>query len=368
MIDFIPVPSYDDVFYNLLLFIVLMVYMQSKQHEIGNRINLKGKNALGIFLLVFSIVYIGLRPITFSHFGDMGMYNIYFVNYLDGAPLNLEGKDVGFELFMKGCSYIMEPQFFFLTIAFLYIIPFYIVSKKLFKDFWFYSFFMLIISLSFWGSATNGLRNGIATSIFLFVFTTEKKYLRLLIILLAASFHKSLLITSGAFILAMYYKDTKTYLRAWFLAIPLSLALGGFWENLFLAFGFGDDDKLANYLVENDELVEKFSSTGFRWDFLLYSAAGVFAGWYYIYKKKYDDPLYAQMFNTYLIANGFWILVIRANYSNRFAYLSWFMLALIIIYPLLKSKLFTKQHLLIGNIILLYFLFTYMLNIVFSKY
>ena len=367
MID-IPVSIYDDVFYNILLFFVLILFLQSKNTTLENSSNLRNKKTLGVFLLLFSIVYIGLRPITFSHFGDMGMYNIYFTHYLEGAPLSLDGKDVGFEVFMKFCSYFMEPQFFFLTISFFYMYPFYLVSKKLFDNFWFYCVFMLLVSLSFWGSATNGLRNGLASSIFLLVFMTDKKYVKVLIILLAISFHKSLMITSGAYIASMYYRNTMTYLKAWFVAIPLSLVLGGFWETLFLSFGFGDDDKLTNYLVENEELVERFSSSGFRWDFLLYSGIGVFAAWYFIIKRKYEDELYKHMVNTYLITNAFWILVIRANYSNRFAFLSWFMLAFIIIYPLLKSKFFERQHVVVGNIIVCYFLFTYMLNIVFSKF
>ena len=38
----------------------------------------------------------------------------------------------------------------------------------------------------------------------------------------------------------------------------------------------------------------------------------------------------------YLTANAFWILVIRSSFSNRFAYLSWFLMAIIIFYPFFK--------------------------------
>ena len=47
----------------------------------------------------------------------------------------------------------------------------------------------------------------------------------------------------------------------------------------------------------------------------------------FIVKKNYiEDQLYVKMCNIYLLANAIWILVIRANFSNRFAYLSWFYL------------------------------------------
>jgi len=43
------------------------------------------------------------------------------------------------------------------------------------------------------------------------------------------------------------------------------------------------------------------------------------------------------------------------------------LLGVVIIYPLLKKQLFEKQHLLIGRIILLYFAFTYVLNVLLVK-
>ena len=57
----------------------------------------------------------------------------------------------------------------------------------------------------------------------------------------------------------------------------------------------------------------------------------------HIFVKKFDDKLYKQLFAIYLIVNGFWVLIIRANFNNRFAYLSWFMLAIIILCKFLCS-------------------------------
>ena len=108
-------------------------------------------------------------------------------------------------------------------------------------------------------------------------------------------------------------------------------------------------------------------AASFRWDFLLYSATGVYAGWYYIIKKNFDDTFYIRLFNIYLIANAFWVLVIRANFSNRFAYLSWFMLGVIIIYPLLKQNFLSNQHRVIGGVLIIYFAFTYLMNVILVK-
>lgn len=50
--------------------------------------------------------------------------------------------------------------------------------------------------------------------------------------------------------------------------------------------------------------------------------------------------------------------------DNRFAYLSWFMLGLIIVYPLLRRKIIVNQHKKIGLILLIYFGFTFLMNVV----
>ena len=149
----------------------------------------------------------------------------------------------------------------------------------------------------------------------------------------------------------MFVNQPKWYFKFWLLAIPLSIALGGFWTSLFTSLGFGDD-RLGAYLSGEG------ASTSFRFDFLIYSASAVATGWYFIFKRNYKDEIYYRLFNTYLITNAFWILVIRANFSNRFAYLSWFMMAIVIVYPFLKQEL-DRKHIVIGRVVMLYFTFTY---------
>jgi hypothetical protein len=102
-----------------------------------------------------------------------------------------------------------------------------------------------------------------------------------------------------------------------------------------------------------------FSSTGFRWDFVLYSGFAVFAGYYYIIKRGFQDKFYTHIWGTYMIANAFWILVIRANFSNRFAYLSWFLMAIVIAYPLFRVKFWSNHYQIVGRIFFAYYLFTY---------
>ncbi len=355
----IPIEIYYDLYINLCLFLVLCTLLHTFVLKLDENKNLVFINFCGYTLLTFLILYIGQRQIS-SMFGDTVNYNRTFISYQNGIQISETVGDYGWHLFMKGASQIMSIHTFLTICAFIYIFPLYRISKAFFKEYWFYAFLMFVLSFSFWSYGVNGVRNGAAASLFLWgISYHRKKVVMAIFFFFAIQFHKTLLLPIIAYIITYFYNKPKIYLRFWIVCIPLSLIMGGFWITLFTSLGFGDD-RLTGYLTGEAEV-----NSGFRWDFIFHSAFAVFAGWYFIFKKKFKDQLYFQLFNTYLICNGFWILIIRANYSNRFAYLSWFMMAIIIIYPLLKQNFFKNQHLMIGKIILVYFSFTYLMYFVY---
>lgn len=312
--------------------------------------------------MIFFLFFIGFRPINFR-FGDMVIYNEEFNNYVKGGRFD-RSKEFLFEVFKYFFARNLSATSFFFTCTFLYIFPLYLATKKLFIDYSFYAFFLLIISFSFWTYGTNGIRNGIATSLFIFAISRDSKIAKFIILFAIIFIHKSILIPIIIYLIVSKFNYTKSYLVFWFLSIPISLVLGSFWERFFLGLGFAND-KLDTYLGGVNQAQEGVTLViGFRWDFLLYSAVGIFASWYFIFVKKFEDKIYFSICNIYIIANAFWVLVIRASYSNRFAYLSWFLLALVIIYPLLKSKIYENQHKVIGTITIFYFGFTYLLNVI----
>ncbi|MBU2951160.1 EpsG family protein [Tamlana agarivorans] len=355
MIDFIPLEFYQYYYINTALVIVIFTMLHSWVLELDDYKNILYIKTIGYLLLILILLYIGLRPVSGRYFADMRTYSNTFEYYANGGDLKTD-KDVFFQLITKFCAEIMTVNAYFLMCAVLYIVPMYRVSKAFFKEYWFYSFLMFLVSFSFWSYGVNGIRNGLATSMFLWAISFyEKKPLMIAFMILSMLFHKTLLLPILAFSLTFLHNKSKTYLIFWIAAIPLSIALGSFWESLFASLGFADD-RLSGYLTN-----ESAGRSGFRYDFLFYSSFPVIAGWFYIFKKDFQDKLYHHIFNTYLITNAFWILVIRANFSNRFAYLSWFLMGLIIIYPLLKEQFHKHQHIVIGQILVAYFSFTYLM-------
>ena len=230
---------------------------------------------------------------------------------------------------------------------------------------YYFAFLMLIVSFEFWSYGTNGIRQGLATSLLLLAFSyMNKKWIMYLLFLVAFGIHSSVVIPIAAYFLTYGYRSTSFYLKLWILSIFVSLLLGSTVENYITSLGIMDEKTLTVYFDNQDFFASRFAYTGFRWDFLLYSASGVFVSYYFIFIKKFNDTYYRHLTNIYLIGNAIWILVIRANFSNRFAYLSWFMLGLIIIYPFLKQVFWKNQFSILGLVILLYFSFAYLMNFI----
>lgn len=354
----IPLEYYYTFYIDFCLILVVFTLFHTLILNIEDSKNVTFINVAGWVLLTFILLLIGQRPIS-GIFGDTVNYNTGFIMYQQGAEIQ-EVNDYGWHVLMKFMASFTNIHMFFTLIAFIYIFPMYKISVKFFKEYWYYAFIMFVISFSFWTYGVNGIRNGAACSLFLWgVAYHDRKLLMAFFFLLATLFHKTMYLPILAFIMTYIYNDPKVYFRAWLACIPLSLVLGGAFITLFSSLGFADD-RLSGYLV-SDSYDDSFSSTGFRWDFLFHSAFAVFSGWYFIFKRKFNDPLYFQLFNTYLICNGFWILVIQASFSNRFAYLSWFMMAIVIIYPFLKERFFKDQHFMIGKTVVAYFSFTYLM-------
>ncbi len=357
MFKLIPPESYSFFYFYVLMFVALTTYMRSSYVLLTSERNQRQIRFFNISLLIFVSLIIGLRPFS-MYFGDMIHYGSKFESYAYADRID-EFKDYLFDIYMFYTSKIMSVESFMFSCAVMYVGLIYLACEKLFKKYAYYAFLAMVVSFSFWAYGTNGIRNGLATSMFIFAISRDKFLYKMLWIALAIGFHKTMFLPFAAYLLTFALRNPKHYFYIWFISIPLSLAAGGFWEGLFA--DFIEDDRSVYLTTATDDVL---ATTGFRWDFLLYSGAAVYAAYYFMIKKDYKDVLYRHIAGIYIIANAFWILVIRANFSNRFAYLSWFLMALVIFYPLLKKEFFPNQHKRIGIILLAYAAFTFLMNVI----
>ncbi len=333
--------------------------------SLSNKKLLKGtsNNVIPILIVILTTLYIGTRPIWC--YEDTNLYTQIFNLVQSGEWVEIKG--IASEPFWAFIEYLCieftDASGWLLVIAIFYVGGIAISSYQWTPKHYFLILIFSLTAFSFWGYATNGIRNGMATSIALIglSFFCKDKIRTVIgysLLVLGSSSHKTIAIVIIAANVALFLKNTNINLSIWLFCIILSLLFQDFFKDLLI--WLSDDDRIANYL--NQEVnSDKFSQTGFRWDFILYSAAPILLGWYAIIKKGIQDKTYKFLLHTYIFANAFWVLINSAAYSNRFAYLSWFMYPILLAYPLAKFEIFKHQGFITGLILMASIVFTFIM-------
>lgn len=365
MIDFIPLSIYTPIFNYLILFLIMLTALQAYSGNILNQDAIRTSHVWGILLTVLLIVYMGLRPVSGYYFGDTinyaaSFYKLQATQTIQEFTINNEWL---FSYLINWFAKNSSIHLFFLFCASVYIGTLWLATRRIFGNYYYIPLLVILSMFTFWSYGVNGIRNGMASSIIILAMSYRKNIpVMALLCFLALGIHKSLILTIAAGSLAWLMSNPERYLQIWFVSIFASAAVGNKISGLMINLGLGNDDRFQNYLTST-EFTHQFSRTGFRWDFLLYSALPVAVGYYFIFRRQYKDQFYIWLFNIYLITNSFWILVIRAEFSNRFAQLSWFIMPLVLIYPFFKKQFWIDQEQKIGMAILIFYAFTFYSNI-----
>ena len=156
----------------------------------------------------------------------------------------------------------------------------------------------------------------------------------------------------AAYVVVSIYRNPKVYLLFWLFCLLIALLHIGFFQELFAGM---TDESGTNYLTSTEDWG---GNSGFRYDFVLYSATPVVVGWWIIFKKKIMSARYNFLLNMYLLTNGIWMLCMYASFTNRIAYLSWFMLPIVLIYPFINEKISPRQNKYLSRIALAHLSFT----------
>lgn len=310
-------------------------------------------------LSVVLVFWLGLRPVSFV-FGDTGNYASEYERLQPGIISMDWSREWIWQWLMHGCKAAgLSVNIFFLIVEAGYILTAFWAVRRFFPTNPLIGMLFLFSSLMFFTFGTNGLRNGLACHIVLLAisYLYDAKYIiGALFCLLAFGIHRSVLLPIAASVGGIFLSEKpKWALYFWFASIGISLVAGGAVANFFVSLGF--DDRMADYTWGDNDMGQ-FSRTGFRWDFLLYSAFPVLLGWFVCIRRKAGDQWYNALFSAYCFANAFWIMVIRSAFSNRFAYLSWFLYPVMIAYPLINLPVWQDQDRKTGQILLAYCAFT----------
>lgn len=296
-----------------------------------------------LFLTIAMILFIGLRP-KHRVFVDMSNYNASF-EFLRGQTFEFN-PDATNRIFDNFMYYMATNDYdialFFFLIAVVYFGGIYLASKKLFPSDTLYAMIIYLAAFSTFSYGTNGIKAGAAAVIFLCAIGYSKsKTICLLLLLVAIGVHHSMIMPVVAFIVCYFYRNPKVYLVGWFASLVIAIAHITYFQ--YLLGGLADESG-AGYLTLEDVSAYALFITGFRLDFVIYSFFPVAVGYYAIFKHGYKSQFYNWIYCTYLLANSVWMLCMYANFTNRIAYLSWFMLPVVLIYPFFDKLFIENQY------------------------
>lgn len=368
MFDFIPIQYYAHYFDITVLVLLLIALWQCHKGLILKPHIVEMNANWSVFIALLLILYMGLRPIS-GYFGDTINYAQGFYDYQrSSVPFHWEwDREWLFQNLFHFFAKYSNLHSFFLLCSAIYIGALWIATRKIFREYNYIPFLVILLMFSFWSYGVNGIRNGMGASLFILALSlVNKPVLALGCCFLAIGCHSSVYLMVAAATLAWFFKNSYYYLCGWIVSIALSYFVGASIQARLSTISlFAGDERFSGYLTGENMIGEIVQmSMTFRWDFLLYSSLAVAVGYYFIFQRNYKDEYYHWIYNIYLITNSFWILIIRAAYSNRFAQISWFIMPIVLIYPFMRQRFWNHHEKMLGYALVLFYAFTFYSNII----
>lgn len=362
---------YHPIFLFIVTIFTVIYYFKYKTRNDGlvsNRAN--DKDIKTLLVAIFMTLFIGFRPES-GKFVDMMNYVAEYHFFWEGSPFSFDWgvENILFDNYFAWVgSKRLGTTFLFVTIAAVYFLGTYAACKKMFPKDMFVSYLVFLGAMSTFSYSTNGIKAGAAAAVFLLALSYYKHWKWFLLFLLASyGMHHSMQLPVAACVLALFIKNSKFYLVIWFLCILISAAHITTFQEIFanLSADTLNDVHGASYLQNVD--VEWGGKTGFRYDFVLYSAMPVLVGYYAIIKKKLRlSETYTYLLNVYLITNSIWMLCMYANFTNRIAYLSWLMYPVLLTFPFLNENWGAMRYQTFAKVMLAHFGFTLFMAFIYN--
>lgn len=353
----------------LLIVAVFSIFIISRYKTYGalNQYEHKDNESANILLVLFMIFFIGLRPVSYV-FGDMGAYANYYELMYRGSAFVFDWNTNNL-LFDNILAWWGANDFgvtsWFVAMSAIYFGAAYIGIRRLFPKHKFAAYLVFLAAFSTFTYGTNGIKAGVAGSLFLTALAYRQNLkVCIPLILISWGFHHSMQLLVTVFFLTLFFKDSKWFFLGWTFCLLMAVAHVSYFQNIFADL---TDKDGAAYLIADSTSDDVYLS-GFRLDFILYSAMPVLVGYFAKYKKKLQlSQHYTCLLNTYLCTNGIWMLCMYASYTNRIAYLSWLLYPVVLIYPFLNEDWGPSRYRTFSKVAMYHLCFTLFMQIVFYK-
>ena len=329
----------------IILFVVLVLSIC--QYSNTKKAVLKACSFLGLVISLATGFYLGVRA------DDVGKDTLTYLEFFNDLSIGgdiLGRGDIAFYASMWIFAAFLTWRLFLIFCGIVYVGGAYLGFKRLFGPLSIYSILLFIISPNFFQFGINLMRNGVAASLFILALSycqnDKKKFWYMIIASVCC--HISMLLPFATFLLFRKYNTINKTLIIWCVSF-LTFLIGVNATSLLGRF-------LPEYIMLRYISRVAADSSATLFNFLLYGASPVFAGLYFVYKRKYSDPLYTQLLNVYIFLNALYIQFIGIEDALRFAYLSEFLMPLLLLYPLLKKPVIKYQSVYLSTALLIVFI------------
>ena len=359
----IPASLYQHIYLALVTIITLVVYNQYQSKNGLREFSPSRTDALVGVLVLFLIIFIGTRPASGRYFGDTANYALWYEVFYEGATFVFDwdvDNKIFDNLFAWFGSVRLGYSSFFVFIAATYFITTYLGIRKLFPTHRLTAFLVFLAAFSTFSYATNGIKAGAGAALFIWALGyRENMKICIPLILLSWGFHHSMVMPVVAFVVTLFFKNPKYYFAGWIFCLLMAIGHVSAFAHLFAdVSGDGGD-----YLMGGGGDGTK---GGFRIDFVVYSAMPALVGWHAVIKKRIRvSETYLNLLNLYLCLNGIWMLCMYANFTNRIAYLSWFLYPIVLIYPFLNEQWGRDRYKKFALVMLGHLGFTLFMNVIY---
>ncbi len=332
---------YLPIYYMAVALLSFLAFSQYEAYPNERMNDAPEQSNIGIALFTILLVFfIGFRPVSLEYFVDMANYNDVYtaLRTADYMFYTGENSNILFDniLFFMATSGVPSKYFFF-AIAAVYFISIAWACSLFFPKDKFVAILVYLSAFSTFSYGTNGIKAGAAAALFLVAISLYERrewVLMVLFMIFSYGIHHAMILPIAAFCVCVFVKDPRLFLGFWVVCFFLSLFRVTIFQELLAGLV---NEHGAEYLKGAGGYVKQIFG-GFRIDFVLYSVIPMVVGLIAIEKKKIKSEKYEFVLNLYTLINAIWLLCMYSDYTNRIAYLSWFMYPVVLIYPFLNEE------------------------------
>lgn len=310
----------------------------------GNEYRTSSRRLVALVLTIFLIYFIGTRPISYF-FHDMGAYNFFYMKVKWGQPFifDWDTDNIIYDNYFNYMASNRIPvEYFFISLALIYFGAIFIACRKMFPKDTLLTLLVYLAAFSTFSFATNGMKNGCAAAVFLVaVVYRDKLWLSIPIAIITYGMHHAMVLCIAGYLVASFVRRKELYMLVWITSFFIAAFQITYFQEFFQGYLGEWDEWGAGYLEVFQEKAE--GASGFRPDFIVYSAIPIFLGYYMSKRHNFQSREYDFIWCYYTLVNALFLLNTYGKFINRIAYLSWLIYPFVLIYPFLKINFSENQ-------------------------